>query len=179
MRIQKNFIEVTHKRAMLTYDHNELYLLMIKIFEQIHSFSRTQDILYQTALEEYHKRQASMEDCEDYSQVIPREASKQLNQIGLHYRANFDQFNEALSKFEVDEKSLSFRLDFNEYYRESKERENYGDMSQGNGFDQLDVDHIDDGEDEEDEEEEEEDEEEQINTHNYRPSHGRPGSQGY
>lgn len=81
-----------------------------------------------------------------------------------------------MGKFEVDEKSLSFRLDFNEYYRESKERENYGDISQGNGFDQLDVDHIDDGEDEEEEEDEDE---EQVNTNSYRPAHGRPGFQGY
>ena len=93
MRIQKNFIEVTHKRAMLTYDHNDLYRLMNKIFEQIHSFSRTQDILFQTALEEYHKREANMNSGENCSQIIPPEASRQLNQLGLHYKASFDQFN--------------------------------------------------------------------------------------
>ncbi|CAI2385190.1 unnamed protein product [Moneuplotes crassus] len=179
MRVQRKFIEVIHKRAMLTHEHIELYQLMIKIFEQIHQFSRTQDILYSSALEEYHKRQSMMDDGDEYSQVISPDASNTLKQLGKYYRANFDKFNEALSILEIDEKYLSFRLDFNEFYKDSRERESISQIHHDHGFDQLDVDHIEDDDDEEDEEEEDEDDEEHINTDVYRMPHGKRGSKGF
>ena len=142
---------------MLTYGR----FLISTIFEQIHQFKRTQDILYVSAIEEYHKRQSAMEDGDEPSVVISPEARYQLNLLGRQYRDNFDKFNEALSILEIDQKSLSFRLDFNEFYKESRERDAYGDRPMGIDIDQLNVDDIDD---DESEEEESEDEEEHINT---------------
>jgi gamma-tubulin complex component 3 len=171
MHIQKRFVEVAHKRSMLTHEHIDLYQLLTKIFEQIHQFKRTQDILYTSAIEEYHKRQSAMDDGEEPSVVISPEARYQLNLLGRQYRDNFDKFNEALSILEIDDKSLSFRLDFNEYYKESRERDAYGDRPMGIDIDQLNVDDIDDGD--ESEEEESEDEEEHINTQNYKGTNKR------
>lgn len=171
MHIQKRFVEVAHKRSMLTHEHIDLYQLLTKIFEQIHQFKRTQDILYTSAIEEYHKRQSAMDDGEEPSVVISPEARYQLNLLGRQYRDNFDKFNEALSILEIDDKSLSFRLDFNEYYKESRERDAYGDRPMGVDIDQLNVDDIDDGD--ESEEEESEDEEEHINTQTYKGTNKR------
>jgi gamma-tubulin complex component 3 len=166
MQVQKQFIKVIHERSMLTHEHIDLYQIMIKIFEQIHKFKYTQDLLYTSALDEYHKRQNKFEDMEDFGHPISPEARNQLNLLGKQYREYFDKFNELLSQLEIDQKSLSFRLDFNEYYRASKERDDYADQAMGYEFDGLDVDHIDD-EDDEDEEEEEEDEEEHIDTRRF------------
>lgn len=175
MGIQKRFIEVTHVRAMLTHDHIDLYQLMIKIFEQIHKFKYIQEVLYTSALEEYFRKKEAGDDMEDQPQLISPEARQQLNQLGKQYRDSFDRFTELLNHLEIDEKSLSFRLDFNEFYKESRERDDYGDKPMGYELDQLDVDDIEDGEDEEDEEEEDEDEEEQINTNAFAHAGQRSG----
>ena len=164
MMIQKRFIEIIHDRTMLTNKHIELYQLMTKIFDQIHKFKNTQDYLYTTALEGYHRRQGPADDIDDQVPLISPELRQQLKLLGEQYRSNFDKFNEALSKLEIDQKSLSFRLDFNEFYKESKERDDYGDRNMGYDINSLNVDNIDDEDDEEDEEEEDEDEEEEINT---------------
>jgi gamma-tubulin complex component 3 len=154
MTIQKNFISSVHSRAMLTSAHIDLYQLMIKIFEQIHKFKYTQDLLYKSALEEYDRRHLYQEEP---LMPISNEARKQLNMLRMQYREYFDRFNDLLSQLEIDQKSLSFRLDFNEFYKESRERGE--DRPMGGEFEMLDVDGIED-----DEEEEEEDEEEEIDT---------------
>lgn len=158
MKIQRRFIEVTHDRAMLTHDHNEFYQLMI-IFDQIHKFKHTQDVLYQAALSEYHKRQMKVDDLDDQSQLMFPESRNQLNMLAVQYRQCFDKFNEYLNQLEIDQKSLSFRLDFNEFYKESKERDDYGDKPMAYELDQLNVDDIDDDDDEGEEEEDEDDDE--------------------
>jgi len=89
MDIQKKFIETIHNRAILTNAHVDLYQLMINIFEQIHKFAYTQDYLYTSALEEYHRRLTESEDMEDQTQLISPEARQQLNLIGEQYRKNF------------------------------------------------------------------------------------------
>lgn len=149
MRYQRNFVEATHKRAMLTQDHIELYQLMIKIFDQIQHFKSVQDILYTRAMEEYKELSST---------AMSNEARQQLSLLRRSYRENFDKFNEQLAVMDIDHKSLSFRLDFNEFYKESKERDAYGGAGIGYDINQLNVDDIND----EDEEEEEEDEDEHM-----------------
>lgn len=78
MMIQKRFIVVIHNRAMLTHQHIDLYQLMIKIFDQIQKFKYTQDILYTSALEEYHRRQSAPDDMEDQPPLISTEIRQQL-----------------------------------------------------------------------------------------------------
>lgn len=165
MEIQRKFIEIIHIRAMLTDDHKELYKVMSSIFELIHKFAYMQDYLYTSALDEYHRRMTESDDMQDQTHLISDEARNQLYLLQDKYRKHFDTFNEHLSKLEIDQKSLSFRLDFNEYYKQLKERDTYGNDTVGYDIDQLDVGDIDDDSDEEDsEEEEDEEEEEQIRT---------------
>jgi hypothetical protein len=173
IELQKKFIEVIQIRSMLTHESLDLYQVMMQIFEQIHKFTYTHDYLYTSALEEYHRRMTESEDMQDETQLISPEARQQLYLLGEQYRKNFEKFNDCLEKLEIDEKSLSFRLDFNEYYRELKQRDAYNENTINyDNFGGLDVDDIED-DDEEDEEEEEEDEEEQINTQAYKPSNQR------
>lgn len=166
MDIQKKFIEIIHIRAMLTQDHKELYLVMTQIFELIHKFAYTQDYLYTQALDEYHRRLTESDDMQDQTQLISEEARQQLYLLEDKYRKNFELFNEHLNRLEIGQKSLSFRLDFNEYYKQLKERDVYNDNTMRYDIDQLGVDSIDDEDDEEDDESEE-DEEEEINTKPY------------
>jgi hypothetical protein len=83
---------------MLTQDHMQLYQLMIKIFDLIHKFRYTQDVLYTSAIEEFHRRLNAEED-DDQFQQIPRispEARNQLQLLGEEYRKVFDNFYEEL-----------------------------------------------------------------------------------
>lgn len=176
MDIQKKFIEIIHIRSMLTQDHKELYKDLVEIFELIHKFSQFQDYLYTSALDEYHRRLAESDDMLDEPQLISNEARKQLRVLGERYKKSFESFNEHLSRFEIDQKSLSFRLDFNEYYKQLKERDVFDDHKMNYDIDQLGVDSIDDEDDEEDDEEEEDEEEEIINTQSYHYHHMQRGN---
>ena len=78
---------------MLTQENIDLYQLMIKIFEQIYKFKNLQEALYNSALDEYHRREMNQEDMDDQSQLISPEAHQQLVLLGQQYRKTFDKFN--------------------------------------------------------------------------------------
>jgi hypothetical protein len=90
------------------------------------------------------------------SQISPQ-ACNQLHQLAKDYRRAFTDFNDILEKNKLDTnlRFLIFRMDFNEYYKQDREKQR-GNMD----FDALNVDSYDeyDGEDSESEEEEEEQE---------------------
>jgi gamma-tubulin complex component 3 len=55
--IQVKFIENILEKSLLSPSRNEIYKQITKIFEMIHKFKFTQDVLYTAAHEELQRRQ--------------------------------------------------------------------------------------------------------------------------
>ena len=170
--IQSKFIEIIHIRCMLTQNNRELYKTMIDIFDLISKFCQFQDHLYTSAIDEYHRRLTESDEMSEEPKFVSIQARRKLYELDQNYKHKFELFNEYLNKLEIDQKSLSFRLDFNEYYKNLKQNDQFGTgQVLRYDVDLLDIDSIDDEEDEEENEDEEDEDEEQIITQSFTHHH--------
>ena len=126
--IQNKFMEQLLEQAFLTNSRTEIYKHVNRIFELIHKFKYTQDVLYTSAEEEFQSREhlrVRMNDSElpEEGNKISPQACNQLHQLSKDYRRAFEDLNILLEESkDVNLKFLLFRLDFNEYYKAERER---------------------------------------------------------
>lgn len=63
IRIHQKMVDTMLEKILLTYKNEGLYKQLVGLFELIHRFKNSQDVLYATAVEECHRRVFLKEVC--------------------------------------------------------------------------------------------------------------------